>query len=88
MSNQREEYRKLLEASAVGWMFPIAIGLGFGWGWLMDRWLGTGPWLTWIFSGFGMIAAFRNLFILAMSEDEAEGRNQKSEEDEVEESRK
>ena len=78
MSDQRDDYRKLLEASAVGWMFPIAIGLGFGWGWLMDRWLGTGPWLTGIFTGFGVIAAFRNLFILAMSEDQAE-------EDEVEE---
>ncbi|HEY3054201.1 MAG TPA: AtpZ/AtpI family protein [Thermoanaerobaculia bacterium] len=62
--NQRREFRKLMEASAVGWMFPIAIGLGFGWGYGMDKLFGTWPWLTAIFSVLGMIAAFVNLFRL------------------------
>lgn len=43
-------------------MFPLAIGIGYGWGWLMDRWFGTSPILTFLFTGFGVIAAFLNLF--------------------------
>ena len=33
MPDSKREYRQLLEASALAWMFPIAMGLGFGlWG--------------------------------------------------------
>jgi ATP synthase protein I len=59
------EARQLLEASSLGWMFPIAIGLGFGWGYGMDKLFGTKPWLTAIFTLFGVIAAFVNLFRFA-----------------------
>jgi ATP synthase protein I len=62
---QRREARQLFEASAIGWMFPIAIGLGFGIGYGLDKLFGTWPWLTAIFSVFGMIAAFINLFRMA-----------------------
>ena len=62
---RRREYRQLLEASAIGWMFPIAIGLGFGWGYWMDKVFGTRPCLTVIFTIFGLIAAFVNLFRMA-----------------------
>ena len=55
-------YRQLLELSSLGLMFPIAIGLGFAWGYWMDRLFGSWPWLTGIFTGFGIIAAFLNLF--------------------------
>lgn len=67
--NKRREYRQLLEASSIAWMFPIAILLGFGWGYGMDKLFGTWPWLTAIFSGFGMIAAFLNLFRMAGGSD-------------------
>ena len=59
---KKKEYRELLEASTLAWMFPIAIGLGALWGWGMDKLFGTWPWLTGIFTGFGIIAAFVNLF--------------------------
>jgi len=62
---KRREARQLLEASAIGWMFPIAIGMGFGIGYGLDKLFGTWPWLTAIFSGFGIIAAFINLFRMA-----------------------
>jgi ATP synthase protein I len=66
---KRRQAKQLFEASALGWMFPIAIGLGY----LIGRWLdsvfGTKPWLTWTFLGFGVIAAFLNLFRLAMRDD-------------------
>lgn len=68
-NNKRREYRQLFEASSIAWMFPIAIGLGFLWGRGMDKLFGTYPWLTAIFSGFGVIAAFVNLFRMAAGGD-------------------
>ena len=62
---RRREARTLLEASAIGWMFPLAIGLGALWGYGMDKLFGTWPWLTSVFTGFGIIAAFVNLFRMA-----------------------
>ena len=59
---KRREFLKAFEASALAWMFPIAIGLGFLWGWGMDKLFGTWPWLTGIFTVFGAIAAFIQLF--------------------------
>jgi F0F1-type ATP synthase assembly protein I len=60
----------LLEASSIGLMFPIAIGLGYVWGWGMDKFFHTSPWLTWIFTGFGVIAAFINLFRIGLRNDD------------------
>lgn len=65
---KRREARQLLEASSIAWMFPIAMGLGFLWGWGMDKWFGTWPWLTVIFTVFGVIAAFVNLFRIGLRE--------------------
>jgi ATP synthase protein I len=64
--NRRREYRQLLEASAVGWMFPIAMGLGFGLGYWLDKLFGTWPWLTIVFSACGVVAAFVQLFRIGM----------------------
>jgi F0F1-type ATP synthase assembly protein I len=66
-------YNALAEASALGFMFPIAIALGYFWGRWMDGLFGTEPWLTWIFSGFGLIAAFVNLFRFAARADKQNG---------------
>lgn len=66
---QRSEGRKLLEASSIGWMFPIAMGLGFGAGYGLDKVFGTSPWLTGIFTVFGIVAAFINLFRMAGGSD-------------------
>jgi F0F1-type ATP synthase assembly protein I len=66
----KKDRQLLFEASSLGLMFPLAIALGFAWGWWMDGVFGTGPWLSWIFTGFGLIAAFLNLFRLAGRDDE------------------
>jgi len=66
---QRREFRKLYEASSIGLMFPIAIGLGYGIGYGLDKLFGTSPWLKGIFSLFGIIAAFINLFRMAGGSD-------------------
>ncbi len=65
----RNEFRREFEASAIGWMFPIAMGLGFGIGYGLDKLFHTWPWLTVIFSICGTVAAFVNLFRLAVGKD-------------------
>lgn len=64
--NKGEQNRQLLEASSLGLMFPIAIGLGYGAGYGLDHLFHTKPWLTYIFTAFGVIAAFINLFRTGM----------------------
>ena len=66
---KRRQMQWLLEASSIGWMFPIAIGLGFLCGYGLDKLFGTWPWLTIIFSAFGVAAAFINLFRVGMRDD-------------------
>ena len=51
-----------LNASIVGIQFPVAIALGYFFGRFLDRHLATGPWLTILFSVFGIAAGFVNLF--------------------------
>jgi F0F1-type ATP synthase assembly protein I len=42
----------------------IAIALGALIGYYLDKWLDTSPWLLLVFLGFGIAAAFRNLYII------------------------
>ena len=56
--------RTLGYVSTVGLSMAFAIGLGAGIGYWLDRKLGTGPWLFLVFLGFGIVAAFRNLYIM------------------------
>lgn len=38
--------------------------IGLAMGYYLDRWLGTSPWMTLIFLGFGITSGFRNVYIL------------------------
>ena len=64
-SPPKNNYQSLVEASSLGFMFPLAIGIGYAWGWGIDKLFGTKPWFAAIFTAFGVIAAFVNLFRLA-----------------------
>ena len=44
--------------STIGLTLVIATALGFGLGYLLDRWLGTGPWLMLLFTILGIVAGF------------------------------
>jgi F0F1-type ATP synthase assembly protein I len=61
-----QQARRLAEASSIGIGFPVALGLGYLWGRWMDGLFGTEPYLTWIFSGFGVIAGFVNAIRIAL----------------------
>ncbi len=50
--------------SAIGITMALSIALGALLGYYLDKKFGTQPWLSIIFLGFGIIAAFRNLYIM------------------------
>jgi F0F1-type ATP synthase assembly protein I len=64
---KQQQNTQWLEASSLAWMFPIALALGFGAGYGLDKLFGTRPWLTIIFSCFGLAAAFINLFRIGLA---------------------
>ena len=65
---QRRNLRHVAEASSLGLMFPIAIAIGYFWGKWMDRVFDTTPWMTYIFTACGLIAAFVNLFRIGLKD--------------------
>ena len=65
MGRSKQQFRRArvwLDVSIVGIQFPVAIALGYFFGRWLDAQLGTHPWLTGIFSLFGIAAGFVNLF--------------------------
>jgi ATP synthase protein I len=64
-----EERKRLIKSlgmiSTMGISVAVAIIIGVYVGRLLDRWLGTDPWFFFIFLLFGIIAGFRNIYIIA-----------------------
>jgi len=50
--------------STIGMTMAFSIAIGALIGYYLDQWLGTKPWLFFVFFGFGIAAAFRNLYTL------------------------
>jgi len=71
-TKQLRRARIWLDVSIVGIQFPIAIALGFFFGRWLDAQLGTHPWLTAVFSFFGIAAGFVNLFRIVAQAGRAE----------------
>lgn len=54
--------RTAWELSAGMLSFVVALGLGWWFGRTLDAWVGTAPWLTGIFSAFGLAAGVLNVY--------------------------
>ncbi len=67
--DDRSQYQGFYEALTLGLMFPVAIGVGYVLGHWLDGLFGIKPWLTIIFTVFGVAAAFVNLFRTAAQSD-------------------
>jgi len=67
-----EDRRQLIKSlgflSGVGISLVAATFIGLAMGYYLDRWLGTSPWLTLVFLGFGIVSGFRNVYILTERE--------------------
>ena len=60
----KKTFKTLGFLSTIGMSMALAICLGALIGYYLDKWLDTDPWLLLVFLGFGVAAAFRNLFIM------------------------
>jgi ATP synthase protein I len=58
----RENIRLIGQLSTVGLSFVLAIVMGFGGGYLLDGWLGTRPWLTFLGFFAGIAAGITNVY--------------------------
>jgi F0F1-type ATP synthase assembly protein I len=54
-------YRKIAELSSLGLMLPSSIAVGLFFGYLLDKLLGTHPWLLLVFMILGTISGFISL---------------------------
>ena len=65
----KKERKSILRAFALitvmGVSVVICLGMGIFIGWLLDRWLGTGPWLLMVFSVLGIFAAIKAMYDMA-----------------------
>ncbi len=69
MTNNRDLrafFRELGRYSALGFEMAISVVIGLGIGYYLDRWLGTSPWLTLLWLGFGFAAGVRSLYRAAV----------------------
>ncbi|MBI4772574.1 MAG: AtpZ/AtpI family protein [Deltaproteobacteria bacterium] len=73
---QRPEYIRLLAmASSMGISIVLATVIGLGVGYYLDNHVfGTSPWLTLIFLILGIIAGFRNIYIIGKRAQERENK--------------
>jgi ATP synthase protein I len=51
-------------ASSMGIAMVLATVMGLAAGYYLDKWLGTSPWCTLIFLVLGIVAGFKNLFVI------------------------
>lgn len=72
MTDNKEERRQLFKSlsflSSVGISMVAATFIGLAMGYYLDKWLETRPWFTLIFLTIGIIAGFRNIYILTSRE--------------------
>ncbi len=77
--DKRQLMKSLGFLSSLGISMVAASFIGLFIGYHLDKWLGTSPWMTLIWLGFGIASGFRNIFILtrrAMREqDDAQEKN-------------
>jgi ATP synthase protein I len=64
-----EDRKKLLKSlgvlSSIGISVVLAIAIGVFFGLWLDKLFGTSPWFFFIFLFIGIVAGFRNIFVIA-----------------------
>jgi ATP synthase protein I len=59
---RRPDIRRLAELSSIALILPSSIAVGLFMGYLLDRWLGTAPWLLLSLTVLGIVSGLLSLF--------------------------
>ena len=59
---ERPAWAQYLSYSAIGIEMGAALVVGMAIGWFLDRTFGTRPWGLVVFTAFGIVAGFRNVY--------------------------
>jgi ATP synthase protein I len=59
---RRPDFRRAAELSSIALVLPSSIAVGLFIGYLLDRWLGTAPWLLLVFTVLGIVSGLLSLF--------------------------
>ena len=59
---RRPDIRRLAELSSIAMILPASIAVGLFMGYLLDRWLGTAPWLLLSLTVLGIVSGLLSLF--------------------------
>ena len=62
MAFDREDFNRLAGLSSLVLMLPSSIAVGMLFGYLLDKWLGTRPWLLLAFTVLGVVSGLMSLF--------------------------
>ena len=65
--DNRELVKGLAMLSQIGITFVVCMGIGVFLGRFLDNWLGTAPWLLFVFSLLGIAAAFKAVYDISKS---------------------
>ena len=66
--NKKNLIKTLGMVSSMGISVVVAIVIGIVVGRQLDNWFGTAPWFFFIFLFFGIVAGFRNIYIITQRE--------------------
>jgi len=66
--DRTELYKSMGFLSSLGINMVVSTLIGLAMGYYLDQWLGTQPWMIIIFLILGIVAGFRNIFILTNRE--------------------
>ena len=68
MRTKKTLLKTLGMVSSMGISVVVAIVIGIVIGRQLDKWFGTDPWFFFIFLFFGIVAGFRNIYIITKRE--------------------
>jgi ATP synthase protein I len=59
---KRPDLRRLAELSSIALLLPSSIAVGLFMGYLLDKWLGTGPWLLLTLTILGIVSGLLSFY--------------------------
>lgn len=74
-TSKSRAFFRAAQLASLGLEMGIAVAIGLGMGYLLDRWLGTKPWLMLVFILLGVAAGFKGMFDAARRVGASKGRN-------------